>query len=500
MVFMVTPENLVNLIIIGTGIGVCLLSVMQIASSRHLGKVFQRYFAFFFLTLFLYISAHLARQIMDGCEGGAIRTALYAVTFFELLMSGLMAFMLSMLVVAAAHIEKHARRFQIIILVIFVGFILNLIVAQIGDLYYYFDASNVYHRSDKYILSNICPVLLLLLNAFILIRYRGNYIKRVRRALWVYLVAPVIAVVIQSVSYGIQFIILATVSAGAYMFSVIVRELNEQYEKQSIENSRIESELGMASNIQANMLPNIFPAFPERDEFSIYASMNPAKEIGGDFYDFFLIDDDHLGLVMADVSGKGVPAALFMMISKTLVQNYTMMGHSPKNMLEIVNRQICANNREHMFVTVWVGVLDLNSGTMVCGNAGHENPMLKQSDGHFEKVEDKHDFVVGGVSRSKYNEYELKLLPGAKLFLYTDGVPEATDAADQLFGMDRTLHALRLAEDETPQAILESVRTHVDEFVGEAPQFDDLTMLCLQYNGPMAEGGKKVHPLRVNND
>ncbi len=256
------------------------------------------------------------------------------------------------------------------------------------------------------------------------------------------------------------------------------------------EKERVGTELALATRIQADMLPNIFPAFPERPDFDVYASMTPAKEVGGDFYDFFLIDEDHLGLVMADVSGKGVPAALFMMISKILVQNYAMTGRSPGEVLNAVNAQICSNNREEMFVTVWFGVLDLTTGTLTAANAGHEYPVLKTPDGDFELVKDKHGFVIGGMESARYREYELKLEPGARLFLYTDGVAEATDSTGALFGTDRMLEALRSAENGTPEEILGAVDRAVSRFVGEAPQFDDLTMLCVHYIGK--ETGKTM--------
>ena len=249
------------------------------------------------------------------------------------------------------------------------------------------------------------------------------------------------------------------------------------------EKERIGTELALATRIQADMLPNIFPAFPDRPDFDVYASMTPAKEVGGDFYDFFLIDDNHLGLVMADVSGKGVPAALFMMISKILVQNYAMTGRSPAEVLRDVNNQICSNNREEMFVTVWFGVLDTRTA-----NAGHEYPALMPSGGQFELVKDKHGFVIGGMEGMRYKEYELQLSPGAKLFLYTDGVPEATDANKELFGTDRMLAALNSDASATPEGILKQVRGAVDGFVKDAEQFDDLTMLCLEYKGGAEDG------------
>lgn len=253
------------------------------------------------------------------------------------------------------------------------------------------------------------------------------------------------------------------------------------------EKNRIGTELALATRIQADMLPNIFPAFPERKEFDIFATMDPAKEVGGDFYDFFLIDDTHLGIVMADVSGKGVPAALFMMISKILVQNYAMTGKSPAEVLKAVNDQICANNREEMFVTVWLGILDTETGKIVAANAGHEYPVLMQPGGNFEIIKDKHGFVIGGMEGMKYKEYELQLTPGSKLFLYTDGVPEATSSENELFGTERMLAALNEDIAASPEELLKNVRRAVDGFVKDAEQFDDLTMLGLEYKG-VSEG------------
>ena len=256
----------------------------------------------------------------------------------------------------------------------------------------------------------------------------------------------------------------------------------ENLTRMNAEKERISMELDLATKIQAHMLPSSFPAFPDRHEFDVYASMTPAKEVGGDFYDFFLLDDDHLCLVMADVSGKGVPAALFMMVSKILVKNYAMTGLTPAAVLEAVNRQICSNNPEEMFVTVWMGILEISSGRLTAANAGHEYPLLKQPGSGFAVFKDKHGFVIGGMDGMKYKNYELILEPGARLFVYTDGVPEATNADGGFFGLDRTLLALN-RDGGDPKLDLERVRSAVDAFVGKAEQFDDLTMLCLEYRG-----------------
>ena len=256
------------------------------------------------------------------------------------------------------------------------------------------------------------------------------------------------------------------------------------------EKERVGTELSLAARIQTDMLPNKFPAFPDRNEFHVYASMDPAKEVGGDFYDFFFVDEDHLALVIADVSGKGIPAAMFMMMAKNMIQNQAMAGHSPQEVLEAVNRGICENNEESMFVTVWFGILDLVNGVLTAANAGHEYPVLKKPDGPFETVKDKHGFVLGAMEGMKYKEYELKLEPGAKLFVYTDGLSEAQDIENQLFGSERIIETLNSVMDETPEGILQAMTGAVDRFVGEAEQFDDLTMLCVEYRGK-TEGESK---------
>ena len=254
------------------------------------------------------------------------------------------------------------------------------------------------------------------------------------------------------------------------------------------EKERVSTELSMATRIQAAMLPHVFPPFPERGEFDIYASMDPAKEVGGDFYDFFLIDDDRLGIVMADVSGKGVPAALFMMASKIILQSCAMLGGSPAEILTKTNEAICSNNQEEMFVTVWMGILEISSGKLTAANAGHEFPALQKTPGGLlELVKDKHGFVIGGMPGMKYKEYELQMTPGTKLFLYTDGVPEATDDDGNMFGTERMLAALNEEPDAAPVRVLQNVRRAVDGFVKDAEQFDDLTMLCLEYKGKQTE-------------
>jgi len=261
------------------------------------------------------------------------------------------------------------------------------------------------------------------------------------------------------------------------------------------EKQRLDTELSVAADIQLNMLPTHFPAFPERKEFDLYAVMDPAKEVGGDFYDFFLIDEDHLALVMADVSGKGVPASLFMVISKTLIKNVTLSGKysSPAEILHDVNDRLCEGNEDDMFVTAWLGILTISTGELVSACAGHEYPVFYRKGSGFVLEHDPHGAAMGAVGGTRYRNARWRLDPGDMLFLYTDGVPEANNDRQELFGEKRMMDALekslRLAgESGSPektdlQLFLRTLRAQIDDFAGETPQFDDLTMMCLKYSG-----------------
>lgn len=250
------------------------------------------------------------------------------------------------------------------------------------------------------------------------------------------------------------------------------------------EKERISTELNLAQRIQVSMLPCIFPPYPERTEFDLFASMDPAKEVGGDFYDFFLVDGDHLALVIADVSGKGIPAALFMVITKAMIKNSTQMGGlSPSQILEKVNQQLCENNSEEMFVTAWLGILEISTGRLTCANAGHEYPALRRANGQFELLRDKHGLALAAMPGVKYREYTLELAPGDWLFVYTDGVAEATRSDGELFGTGRMLDALNQVNPACPSQLPGHLRAAIDSFVEDAPQFDDITMLSVLYRG-----------------
>ncbi len=327
-----------------------------------------------------------------------------------------------------------------------------------------------------------------LLYYFWLRRHVRNIIEALQGKMASYLAAPAVSVV------GFYIINLITNNSGImpgspYFFPlyitvcvIFVLEYVQIFSSVfwSAKAMKNAAELNVASNIQRDMLPCIFPAFPERDEFDIYATMTPAKEVGGDFYDFFLIDDDHLAMVIADVSGKGVPAALFMVIAKTLLKNQAQTGASPKEVLEAVNNQLCENNEAEMFVTVWLRIYEISTGKLTAANAGHEYPAIRRSDGEFELYKDKHGFVLAGMENTRYREYELELHAGDTLFVYTDGVTEATNSGNSLYGADRMLQTLNRRPDGGPEELLHEVKENIDHFVGDMPQFDDITMLCLK--------------------
>lgn len=252
------------------------------------------------------------------------------------------------------------------------------------------------------------------------------------------------------------------------------------------EKERIGAELNVATHIQSSMLPCIFPAFPGRDELDIYATMTPAKEVGGDFYDFFMVDERHIAIVMADVSGKGVPAALFMVIGKTLIKDHTQPGRDLGEVFTEVNNILCESNDNGMFITAFEGVLDLVTGEFRYVNAGHEKPFIYRKNGEYEAYETNAGFVLAGLEDIEYQEQKVNLSIGDKIFQYTDGVTEAVNKDKKLYGMDRLQHALNEKCLEcSPEETLRLVKEDIDAFVGDNDQFDDITMLCLEYTAKM---------------
>lgn len=247
--------------------------------------------------------------------------------------------------------------------------------------------------------------------------------------------------------------------------------------------ARIDKELEFAKAIQHSALPSVFPPFPNRTEFEIFALMDTAKEVGGDFYDFYFVGEDKLAFLIADVSGKGIPAAMFMMTSKTLLKSFAETGCEVNEVFTNANAKLCENNSAKMFVTAWMGVLDLKTGLVEFVNAGHNPPLVRHKDGSFEYLKSRAGFVLAGMKSMKYRKNELRLGEGDEIFLYTDGVTEATNSNTELYGEERLLNFVNTLHDLPAEAVCNAVKADVDAFVGEAPQFDDITMVYLKFNG-----------------
>ena len=363
---------------------------------------------------------------------------------------------------------------QIIASAVLFVFALIPIVTVGNPLYFTIDAAGVYARREpQFWISRIPSTFFIIATIFSIVLSKESAKKKI--IMGIFMGLPILAMGSGGYKTGVAIqycsMMMSIILIFAFLFSDNERDLYTT-----------NKELSLATNIQKHMLPSIFPAFPERKEFDVYASMSPAKEVGGDFYDFFLIDDDHLGLVMADVSDKGVPAALFMMASKIIVQNYAMMGKSPGEVLTLVNKQICTNNQDEMFVTIWLGILDIKTGVLKACNAGHEKPLITNKDGKFEMIQDVNNFVVGWYKGIQYKEYEIKLEKGSKIFLYTDGVPEANSGTEQ-FTRERMVETINKYCKNSPEEIVKNMKQDIDLFVGTHTQFDDITMLCAEYKG-----------------
>ena len=345
-------------------------------------------------------------------------------------------------------------------------------------LFFEIDSNGVYSRAAQWDVSQV--YLSITLTVVIIAISFAKATMKDRFVAISFVAIPLVNQVITSSVFGISTQYAAMTVSIVLIYGVLFADREKAL-------ASTEMELGVATKIQANMLPNTFPFMPERTEFDLYATMNPAKEVGGDFYDFFMIDDNRLAMVIADVSGKGIPAALFMMASKILIKNTVMTGKSPSEVLQSVNNQICDNNQMEMFVTVWLGVLNLDDGTLITANAGHEYPVLMRPDGDFELLKTKHSFVVGGMKGIRYKETEMTLEPGSKLFVYTDGVVEAENQSEAQYGYERFISVLNKNKDDSPEQLLRTVEADVDKFTQNQPQFDDLTMLCIHYMGKPAK-------------
>ncbi|MDO4977837.1 MAG: PP2C family protein-serine/threonine phosphatase [Eubacteriales bacterium] len=386
-------------------------------------------------------------------------------------------------------LHKISRFVNVIAAISFTLYIVN----YFGHYYFYVDSNGLYHRGPYFITTYVFTAIMFICIIGISIFMDVSSTKK--NALISFAAIPIVAVIVQALTFGISLTYPAFLLSLIFIYGNVFAEQNHELTQNRLKaitaenkllleqqkHERIKTELNMATEIQTKTLPTIFPPFPDAKGIDLYSVMHPAKEVGGDFYDFFKIDDDQIGLVIADVSGKGVPAALYMMIAKTLIKSAVKQGMSPAETLSYVNEQFYETSEElDMFVTVWLGIFNLKTNLLTASNAGHEYPAIKRAGGSFEIYKDKHSFVVGGLENIHYKEYELSLHPGDTLFVYTDGVPEASDETDTLFGTNRMIEALNHNPELHSKELIAHVLQEIQFFIGTAEQFDDITMMALR--------------------
>ena len=372
--------------------------------------------------------------------------------------------------------EKLPKAFILVKVILIIGYIM-LIISQFTNLYYSFDADNVYHREKWYVLCYIFPLVATLIQYVLIAPEFKKTKKSIFIPLVLYFTLPIFASFLQLFFSGISLSNIIIGGVVIILYCSNIYDNNSRVEDQK----KIESELTIARQIQFNECPTDFPAFPDRKEFDLYAILSPARKVGGDFYDYFLIDDDHLGIVIADVSGKGVPAALNMVKAKMLIKG-SLNIDDPGKILTTVNEGFLDNNKLDMFVTVWLGIVEISTGKLTYANAAHEDPVVYNKDTGFLEDETKHGIPIGTMNGYKYLNHEVQLNKGDKLFIYTDGIIDTVDKDENQFGLYKLLKTLNEHKEENVEDLTRHVKKELDNFAKGAEQFDDITMLCFELN------------------
>lgn len=377
------------------------------------------------------------------------------------------------------YLKAKNKRIYIVNLLVNIGFSVSLGLIFLNlplGFYFTVNSNGTYIRSQWNELSMVYSLCLVILSLVVVVVERKQLNGLQIVAFFMYASGPLMVSVITLFVFGLSL------NPATAMLSIVLMycALNVT---QGRERAVAENEMSIASSIQENVLPKTFPYLPERNEFDVYAIMKPAKEVGGDFYDFFMVDDTHLALVIADVSGKGIPAALFMMTGRTLIKNRVQAGDSLSVIMEDVNNQLCEGNVADLFITVWLCIVDLKTGECKAVNAGHEYPAVT-SGGEYQFIKGQNSLAIALFEDSTFKEYEFKLNPGDFIFVYTDGVTEAMNEDDELFTKERLIDVLNDKPDKTAKETVDKVLVAIDDFVKDAEQFDDITMLSMVYFGP----------------
>lgn len=398
-----------------------------------------------------------------------------------------------------SYLDLRQREVRIVNLFLAVGLAGAIIVRLVNlgfGYYFYVSADGQYHRGPLYLLSDLYAYAAMIMTLLLVFLARRRFRTYQIVILYMYAFFPLASGVLAIFTFGLSIsspVIMLVLLLMYCVLNVI----------QSRERSISDNELHMATTIQVGMLPHVFPPYPDRTEFDLHASMNPAKEVGGDFYDFYMPDDNHLVVTIADVSGKGIPAALMMMVTKTLIKNRGLTDFRDcSKILSSVNDQFCENNELDMFVTAWLGVLTLSTGEFRYANAGHEYPAFSRNGNKFELVKEHHSPPLGCMEGIQYEEHKTILAPGDIIYVYTDGVTEANDNRHELYGEKRLISALNLPFNGDMTVLNKNISDSITRFTGGAEQFDDITMLSLKYNGPNNTGkaGIEMKELKVKAD
>lgn len=371
--------------------------------------------------------------------------------------------------------NKNPKIFIIIELILIIGHIM-LIISQFTNLYYSYDAYNVYHREKFYFVCYLFPLIATIFQYVIIFKEFKNTKKHILIPLVLYFTLPVIGAIIQLFVPGLSLVNILIGGVVIILYSVTIYDANLMLD----EKKKTEADLKLANEIQQNEIPNIFPAYPDRNDFDLYAKMSPAKEVGGDFYDYFLLDNNHLGLVIADVSGKGVPAALNMVKTKLLIKGSTDYLKDPAKVLTTVNNSFFDSNKLDMFVTIWLGIIELSTGKLKFANAGHEDIIISNKDTGFDTYKTKHGIPIGSLRSYKYENHSIKLSKGDKLFIYTDGITDSINKNKVRYGINNLLKVLNKNKNKDVSDIIKEVRLDIKNYTKDCKQFDDITMLCFE--------------------
>ena len=456
---------------VGEVILIC--SIIDDAKHSHEDLIF---FTTILVVTFVLLFLDEAAWLVDGVQGGRICNIFVNTVYYAL--GQFLAFVFWYYIASILGSQKPSVVFITkIVNGAFIVFLLSVLFNAKFGYYFSVDSHNLYQREMFNSVSYLFAHGVLLVSFFAVMKNRALFDFHQLIAIMVYILLPFV------VSFALMFIYEYSFLYSSIMLATLVMYcmLNVSRSKQT---ARADYDLHLAAKIQSDALPKDFPAFPNRNEFDVFACMIPARDIGGDFYDFFMIDDDRLALVIADVSGKGMPAALFMMAAKNLIKSVCRIRRDdPADILETVNRQLCDGNEESFFITAWFGILTISSGELQYANAGHEHPAICRKGASYNLRKEKHGLPLAIEKDAVYKNESIRLNKGDMVYLYTDGVTDSRNAEGVLFGEKRLVEALNRETNIDVNKVVENVLWNIDGFIGEALQHDDITMLILQYNG-----------------